>query len=268
MDFIINTLKGIVIGAGAILPGISSGVLLVIFGIYQKLIDSILGFFKDIRKNFKFLFPIAFGAFIGIVLFGNIINFLFTSYPTITNFSFIGFILGTIPILFKEANNNSSFKPHYLIYTIITFTLTLVLLKFETTFDFSLTSSHYSNLYLMLCGLLMSIGIVVPGVSSTAILMILGIYPTYLLAISTVDLQILIPFGIGLVIGGLIFLFIIKFLLKNYFSESYYGIIGFVLGSIFIIFPGFTFDLNGVISLIFFSICFVIAYNFEKKLGK
>ena len=71
-----NIIKGIFIGAGAIVPGVSSGVLCVIFGIYEKLLDSVLNFFKDIRNNLKFLFPIALGVGIGVLLFSNILNYV------------------------------------------------------------------------------------------------------------------------------------------------------------------------------------------------
>ena len=81
MAFLSNCIKGIVIGAGAILPGISSGVLCVIFGIYEKLLDSILNFFKDIKKNIKFLFPIAVGILIGVLIFSNILNYFLTYFP-------------------------------------------------------------------------------------------------------------------------------------------------------------------------------------------
>ena len=77
MNFISNSIKGVLIGAGAIMPGISSGVLCVIFGIYEKLLDSILNFFNDIKENFKFLFPLAFGGLIGVFLFSNLLNYIF-----------------------------------------------------------------------------------------------------------------------------------------------------------------------------------------------
>ncbi len=104
----------------------------------------------------------------------------------------------------------------------------------------------------------MSAGIVIPGVSKTVILMMLGLYQIYLSAISTLNLSILIPIGIGLVIGGIIFLFLINFLFKFVKSYTYFGIIGFILGSIFIIYPGFTFDIHGFISIVLFTISFIV----------
>lgn len=102
-----NIFVGFLIGAGAILPGISSGVFCVIFGIYDKLINSILGFFKNIKKNIAFLLPIGIGSFLGVVFFGKLLKYLFSTFPIQTNMVFIGFILGSVPKLFHTANQKN-----------------------------------------------------------------------------------------------------------------------------------------------------------------
>lgn len=161
MKFIIEFLKGIAIGAGAILPGISSGVLCVIFGIYEELIDSILNFFKDIKKNLIFLFPILLGVSIGVIIFSKLLLFLFQTYPNQTKSMFIGLILGCLPILFKQANQVKGFRLHYLLY--LTFTLLLGLLSiFIENFFSNHIVSNTNIVYLVLSGFFMSIGIVVP----------------------------------------------------------------------------------------------------------
>ena len=114
MNYILNFCIGILIGAGAILPGISSGVLCVIFGIYEKLVNSVLNFFKDTKNNFKFLFPIVSGSFVGIIALGNVLKFLFTTFPTPTKFAFIGLIVGEVPILCKKANKDVGFRLTYM----------------------------------------------------------------------------------------------------------------------------------------------------------
>lgn len=230
---------GIFIGAGAILPGISSGVLCVIFGIYDKLINCVLGFFKNIKENFKFLFPIVIGVAIGVIVFGNLLKNLFNLYHIQTKFAFIGLILGCVPNLFKIANSKKGFKAHYLIYTFLSFALTIFLLLLENTLKNSTFASEGNTLFLVLSGFIMSIGIVVPGVSSTVLLMILNTYEVYLDAVSTVNFSVLIPMGIGVICGGILFLKITELLMKKFFSETYYTIIGFVLGSLLILYPRF-----------------------------
>lgn len=110
----------------------------------------------------------------------------------------------------------------------------------------------------------MSAGIVIPGVSKTVILMMLGLYQVYLSAISSLNLSILLPIGIGLLIGGTLFLCLINFLFKFIKSYTYFGIIGFILGSIFVIYPGFSFDMHGLISIFLLIVCFIIGLKLSK----
>lgn len=238
---------------GAILPGISSGVLMVSFGMYEKLVDSLLNFFKDIKKNAKLLFPIILGGCIGIILFGNLLKMLLSNYEVETKFLFIGLILGGIPTLLKTANSKKGFRLHYAIYSIISFSITIVLICLENTIRYNnIISMNF--LYLTFAGFIMSIGVVVPGISSTVLLMILGVYNIYLMAVSEINLYILLPMGLGLIIGGYIFLKLIKYCLDNFHIQTYYSIIGFVLGSIIILYPGLQFNTSGLISLICFSV--------------
>ena len=176
MNFIKDIFKGICIGAGAILPGVSSGVLCVIFGIYDKLINSVLNIFKDFKKNFLFLLPICIGAFLGIILLGKLLNFLFASFPMPTKYAFIGLILGSIPVLIKQLNSNNKFKKSYLFFTVISFIFGVSAVILENIIsqnsinDFSLAQNLYQTqvpsivtiIFLMIAGFFMSIGIVVP----------------------------------------------------------------------------------------------------------
>ena len=200
MNFILDFFKGILIGAGAILPGISSGVFCVIFGIYEKLVNSILNLFHDFKKNIIFLFPLALGGIVGVLLVGKLLNFLFRAYPMPTKFCFIGLILGSVPILFKKANGSKGFRLHYLTFLIFAFLLGVLSIRLEKIlpqlFNIQLSNSYF--FYLISAGFLMSVGIVVPGVSSSVILMSLGVYTTYLNAVSSINFHILFPLGIGI----------------------------------------------------------------------
>lgn len=100
--------------------------------------------------------------------------------------------------------------------------------------------------------------------SSTALLMILGTYEIYLNAVSTVNFFVLVPMGIGLLIGGFLFLKLTQYLMQEYFSQTYYTIIGFVLGSLLILYPGFEFSFTGLTSVIIFLLCFFVGKTFEK----
>ena len=261
MNFLISYAKGIALGAGAILPGISSGVLCVIFGIYERLINSILGFFKDINKNIRFLLPILLGIGCGIILFGNILVYLFENYNIPTLYTFMGLILGSIPIVLNKANNGHSFRLSYLLYSAISLLIAFILIMIENNLSYNITSNNW--IYLMLSGFFMSNGVVVPGVSSTAILMCFGIYDIYLNSVATLYFPVLIPMGTGLIVGGFLFLKLIQYLLKHYPVQTYYSIIGFVIGSIFVIYPGFILTPSYIIGLLCFLIGFKIANLLE-----
>lgn len=246
--------------------GISSGVFCVIFGIYEKLVNSVLNLFQDFKKNFMFLLPIALGGITGVFLVGKMLNFLFASFPIPTSFCFIGLICGSLPILFKQANQKKCFRLHYSIFLLAAFGVGLLSIRLENVLPtlIQVDINTTSFFYFVLAGFLMSIGIIVPGVSSTVILMCLGVYSHYLNAVATANLSILFPMGIGVLLGSILFLKIIQFLLDRYYSQTFYAIIGFVLGSIFVLYPGIAFNSQGILSIFLFIISFCIGLAFEK----
>lgn len=277
MNNIVNFFIGILIGCGAILPGVSSGVFCVIFGIYEKLINSISNLFKDFKTNFSFLLPIGFGTFLGIVIFGNIIKYLFSNYEIQSRIAFTGLIIGTIPALFNQVSKNSKelFSIKKLIPLFIAFFIGIILIILENFISFNCNLVYDNNLtsyiYLIFAGFIMSIGIIVPGISNTVLLMCLGIYSEYINAISSININILLPMGIGILFGGIIWIKLIKLLLSKYHEKTFLAIIGFTLGSIFVLLPNYNlilpyfknFDLLFQILLIFIISIF-ISYKLEK----
>lgn len=244
--------------------GISSGVLCVIFGIYEKLLDSFLNFFKDVKNNFKFLFPIFIGVGIGVLVFSNSLNFLLINFPIQTKSIFIGLILGCIPSLFKNVKAKTLVSKNYFLFTVVAFVIGVFSVYLEKNNNFSDTF-NLNYLYLIFSGFAMSLGIVVPGVSSTIILMLLGVYNLYLTSISNIYLPILIPMFLGLLIGCFIFMRLTKFLLDNFYAQTFYSIIGFTLGSIFVLLPSFSFDILGFISILCIILGFLIGNSCEKS---
>ena len=255
MKFMIGFAKGILIGAGGILPGISSGVLCVIFGIYEKLIDSILNFFSDIRKNVRFLLPIMLGGFVGIIIFSKILQFLLYKYQLQTKSIFIGLILGGIDLLFKDIRKKEKVKIRNILYLIISLLIGISMVYLENKIGIQ-DNKDVSYIYLILSGILMSVGIVVPGVSSTIILMLLGIYSLYLNSVSTLYLPVLIPMIIGIIIGSLFCMKIVKYLLDKFYTQTMYSIIGFTLGSVFVLLP----SINTTMEIIITLICIMCGY--------
>lgn len=261
-----NFIKGIFIGAGAILPGISSGVICMVVGLYEKLLDSVLSFFKDIKKNIHFLFPISCGGILGMILFSNLISYCFNTIPCQTKSLFIGLLLGSLSILAQsnlknenDSKNNLSESLSFFICFLIG--ISLIYLESITRFSTEYTPNEFSSSFLMLSGFLMSIGIVVPGVSSTVILMLLGVYSTYLSAVSMVNMNVLFPMVIGMGIGSILFMKLIQFLLHRFHSQTMFGIIGFSLGSVLILYPTYSCNLESLIGIVLLVLGFVIGKN-------
>ena len=166
MKSLSNFIKGIFIGSGAILPGISSGVICIVLGLYEKLLNSILNFFKDIKGNFKFLFPIVSGAIVGIILFSSVILYCFNVIPCQTKSLFIGLLLGSIYILAISNLKNSTYqdnKPQYISFFIcLLIGLGLICLENIININTEYIPNEFSRLFLILSGFFMSMGIVVP----------------------------------------------------------------------------------------------------------
>ena len=176
---------------------------------------------------------------VGVILLGNILKYVFYAYPVQTKFMFIGLIIGSVPELLKKANSKKGFKLGYLIYFILSFSVGVLLVLLEKKLNFSENNiSQFSFAYLLISGFFMSAGVIIPGVSSTLILILMGVYDAYLLSVSSLYITFLLPLGIGLIIGSFVCMKLIKFLLDNYYSQTFYCIIGFTLGSIFVLYPG------------------------------
>lgn len=170
------------------------------------------------------------------------------------------------PFFSNKLTKRCGFRLHYSIFLLAAFGVGLLSIQLETILPtlIQVDINTTSFFYFILAGFLMSVGIVVPGVSSTVILMCLGVYSHYLNAVATANFAILFPMGIGLLLGSILFLKIIQFLLSKYYSQTFYTIIGFVLGSIFVLYPGITFNSQGILSIFLFVISFCIGLAFEK----
>lgn len=148
-------------------------------------------------------------------------NYALYEFPIQTKSIFIGLIIGTIPSLVKEVNEKEQFKLRNVIYLLIALGIGIITVILENTISIGTYLGEINNLYLIICGMIMSIGIIVPGVSSTIILMLLGVYSVYLQSIANIYLPVLIPMGIGLVLGSIIVMKITKKLLEKYYAQTF-----------------------------------------------
>lgn len=224
-----NFLKGIVVGMGGITPGLSGSVLLVIFGLYQKTINAIGTIFKDFINNLKFLIPLALGMGTGIVLFSKIVDFLLENYEMPTRFLFLGLVIGTLPLFYKEVKKEGFSKKYY-IHIAISALIGLILFTFNKGAIEQVTEPNL--LQSVFLGIAVAGSSIVPGVDSAVILSTLGLYELYVSSVAALDFSILIPAGIGLGIGVLGISYIMNLLIKKHYTATFSIIFGLFISII------------------------------------
>jgi len=222
----INFFKGIVVGLGGIAPGLSGSVLLVIFGLYQKTIHAIGTIFKDFRKNVTFLGPLIAGCGVGVLLFSKVVDFLLGHYEFQTRYVFLGLILGTIPLFYREVKKEGFSKKYYL-YMILAAVAGCIIFYGNGNLFPKITEPNL--LQSTLLGFAVAGSAIVPGVDSAAILSSLGLYELYVSSLANFNLQVLIPAGFGLGIGALLISCVMNKLIKHCYTVTFSIIFGLFL---------------------------------------
>ena len=224
-----NFLKGMIVGIGGIAPGLSGSVLLVIFGLYQKTIEAIGTLFKNFKKNVLFLVPLFLGFGVGVLLFSKIVNFSLNNYEMYTRFTFLGLVLGTIPLFYKEVKKEG-FNKKYYILIFISAIIGLSLFIFNKDLFPVITDPNIFQSVLL--GVAIAGSSIVPGVDSAVILSSLGLYEIYVSSLANFNLEILIPAAFGLIIGALLISFLINKLIKRFYTITFSIIFGLFLSII------------------------------------
>jgi putative membrane protein len=240
----VNTAKGVAIGMANIIPGVSGGTIAVITGIYDDIVQGFGHFFSGPggwRKNLCFLLPVLTGVLIGNIAFARIIGYLLHTAPFATRSGFMGLILGSLPYLVKHAAFGS-FKLRYAVLVILGFAIVLGMgLAPEPEKSPPMTDVNLSTgAVILVSAFLASIAMVIPGVSGSFLLLLMGMYSTLQHAFSTLNVPVMSLFIAGTVGGVVIVSRIISALLRRFHSSTYSVITGLVAGSALMLFPGFT----------------------------
>lgn len=240
---LINFIKGFILGIANVIPGVSGGTMAVSMGLYELILSSIGNFFKDIKGNFIKLLPIILGILVAIVSTSKLVTYALTNYKAQTLCLFIGLIFGGVSLIMRKIKGKGS-KTNYLIFFVIFFFV--ISLNFLKTglIEISFTNMGIIDyLLLLLIGFIASSAMVIPGISGSFILMVLGYYDKIIYTISTItdfsklgsNLLILVPFGIGVIIGIVFMAKLITNLIKKYETKTYFAIMGFVLSSVVVL---------------------------------
>lgn len=272
---ILTMLKGFVLGIANIIPGVSGGTLAITLGIYEKLIETISHLKNRFKENFKFILFLVLGVGISLLVCSNIVSFCLEKYPFATILFFIGIILGGVPNLFNKVKN--TFKVSNLMIFLITFSI-VMLMTFLSVKDknVSLESLNLIKIVILFfSGFIASASMLLPGISGSFVLMLIGFYEPIINSIKdltrfnnlTHNIIILSSMGIGIIVGIIVAAKLIEWLLKKYEIPTYYGILGFVIASIISIFITALSYSVGVIQAIVGVILLIIGIMISRVIG-
>ena len=224
-DKLLYIIKGFFFGVANIIPGVSGGTIAITMGIYEEMISSISGFLKNPKKSIMYLLPIGIGAVLSILLMSKVISFCLDRFPAPTNLFFIGLIVGGIPLLTRKVKG-AKFNPINAFLLLLTFSI----IMFMTFSDGGGSNIDLSNvtfgkmILLFIVGMIAAGCMVIPGISGSFVLMLLGAYQPVISVIGDLtnfshlghNLSILIPFGVGVVVGIILIAKILEFLFNKY----------------------------------------------------
>lgn len=252
MNQIYAVFKGILIGIASIVPGVSGGTIAVSMGVYDKIIYAVTHLLKEWKNSLKTLLPYGIGVFLAVTFFSFAVDFFFTRYPLPTNLTFLGLILGGVPAVFRKIPSPKRKGSHLLAF-LLTFLIISGLVILDAAAPESIGLSNASAgqsfqppaLFLIFTGILAAATLVIPGVSGTMLLMMLGCYQPLLSSINQFmisllgrnmegvfqECHILIPFGIGLVCGVILCAYLMEFLFSRFEALTHCAILGLILSS-------------------------------------
>ena len=259
MDSLLLVIKGFFMGIANVIPGVSGGTIAIILGIYEKFISTISNIFEDLKENLKFLIPIFLGIGLAIVTTSKVVGYSYDNFPLPTLMFFVGLVFGGIPLLLKNVKGKKESK-QVSSYVIAMFTFLLVIfmasykLLFNINSEVSFVSMNILDyLLLFIVGVIAAATMVVPGISGSLVLMIIGYYYPIIDTINNLFKEdlisnafVLLVFGIGVVIGIVLISKLLEILFKKYNTKTYFGVLGFVIASIFAIPISACIELNSI----------------------
>lgn len=274
---LLYVIKGFFFGVANIIPGVSGGTIAITMGIYEDMISSISGFLKNPKKSIMYLLPIGIGAVLSILLMSKVISFCLDRFPAPTNLFFIGLIVGGIPLLTRKVKG-AKFNPINAFLLLLTFSI----IMFMTFSDGGGSNMDLSNvtfgkmILLFIVGMIAAGCMVIPGISGSFVLMLLGAYKPVISVIGDLtnfsnlghNLSILIPFGIGVVVGIILIAKILEFLFNKYEVSTYYAILGFILASVIALAVTVIGVHASVIEIIVGIVLFAVGSTIGYKLGE
>lgn len=253
--------KGLFIGGTMMVPGVSGGSMAMILGIYDRLISSIASFRKSPKKNALFLIKFCIGAVIGIALFAKfVITPLLHTFELPVSYFFLGTVAGGVPMIYKTAGVK---KLNYsaICYPIIGIILVLLIAIIpEGLFAPVEAFSIWNVLLQILGGFIIAVALILPGISVSQMLLMLGLFEPLMSAIDSFKLLPFLPLGIGILVGSLVCAKFMERAMEKFPQPTYLIVFGFLLGSLPELFPGFPVGWDIAICVLTFVLGFCFIY--------
>lgn len=250
---LLRLIHGALIGLGAVLPGISGGVLCVVFGVYHTIMELLSHPFRTFKKNMRVLIPLLIGVVLGFLGIAKLLGFLLEKYPNPSVCLFVGLIGGMLPSLFREAGLKGRTKGSWAAL-IIAFAIILTLLISLEVISVQISTGFSAYLF---CGFCLALSVIAPGMSFSTLLMPLGLYQPFVDGIGNLDFGVLIPAGIGALATVILFAKAVTWLIDNHYSIVFHAIIGVVIAATLVIIPFASFT-AGIGSFIINIICLAV----------
>ncbi len=224
-----NFLKGIVAGIGGVAPGLSGSVLLIIMGLYRKTLDALGTLLTDFKKNIRFLLPVVAGMFVGVLLFSKVIDFFLTNYEMPTRFCFLGLILGTVPLFYREVKKEGFHWGYYLVILLAAVLGTWLFTWNPNAFP---QTSDLNWMQSVVLGVAVAATAIIPGVDPAVLLSSLGLYEAYVRALATFDVGVLVPMVLGLAVGAMVISWLMSRLFNRFYTATFSVVFGIFLSMI------------------------------------
>ena len=236
VQIILWILEGIVVGLGAILPGVSGGTLCYAFGVYTPILEVLSSPLKSIKKHWFMLMFFALGGAIGFVGFAGVTNWLLVRYESAVLCAFVGLILGTLPSLWREAGEKGRGRGSYIALGVSLVAISAVFYVFKNVWHLTIAPTFAGYL---VCGVIWGLSFIVPGFSSSTLLLFFGIYEKMSEGISKLSFSVLIPIGISMLVCLLLLSKVMKTVFDKYHSVASHCVIGFVIATTLMLLPSF-----------------------------
>lgn len=252
-SFLLKILQGMLIGLGAVLPGISGGVLCVVFGIYTTIMELLADPIHNFKTHIKTLLPVIIGGVAGFVGIAGLLSYFLEKYEAPSICLFVGLIVGMIPSLWKEAGKEGRNKAS-IIALVSSILVTLTILLAISRVSANIVPNVWWNIF---CGVCLALSVIVPGMSFSTLLMPLGLYEPFVSGIGHMDFAILIPAGIGALLTVVLLAKAVEELFKKRYSVAFHVILGIVISATIVIIPIDSF-LKSLVACMVNTICLVL----------